>query len=48
MMIPLASPGLAALVVTVGAALAAMIWKQPAPKQVPVKARRSRDGQRVS
>jgi hypothetical protein len=47
-MIPLATPGLLALIVTVGAALAGMMWKQPTPKQVPVKARRARDGQRLS
>jgi hypothetical protein len=41
MMIPLTAPGLAILIGIVGTALAGMLWKQPAPKQVPVKARRN-------
>jgi hypothetical protein len=39
MMTPLAIPGIAIVIGVIGTALAGMLWKQPVPKRVPVKAR---------
>ena len=39
MMTPIAIPGLAIFIGVIGAALAGLLSKQPAPKRVPVRAR---------
>ena len=39
---PFAIPELAVIIGVIGTALAGMLWKQPAPKRVTVRARRGR------
>jgi hypothetical protein len=50
MMTSSAIPELVTVIGVIGTALAAILWKQPAPKRVPARARRNkgrRSGQRL-
>jgi hypothetical protein len=46
MMTPSVIPELVIVIGVIGTALAAILWKQPAPKRVPARARRNNKGRR--